>query len=141
MDRQPHSTEKGTGAERLNHLSAVTQESTLIEHLLCARPPAGSDAVKANRVHSLHSQGCTLFPRSVPPAGDKGMSTQGCSDGPSGGLGALKMVARVASANSLWLERAKICSPFCLHVAACCSDLPAIGVVTGAGRDPKWDPL
>ena len=69
------------------------------------------------------------------------MSTQGCSDVPSGGLGALKTAARVASATSLWLECAKICSPFCLHVAACCSDLLAVGVVTGATRDPEWDPL
>ena len=59
----------------------------------------------------------------------------------SGGLGALKTVARVASATALLLERAKICSPFCLRVAACRSDLPAIGVVTGAGREPEWDPL
>ena len=59
----------------------------------------------------------------------------------SGGLGALKTVARVASATALWLERAKICSPFCLRVAACRSDLPAVGVVTGAGREPEWDPL
>ena len=60
---------------------------------------------------------------------------------PGGGLGALKMAAHVATANALLLECAKICSSFCLRVAACCSDLPAIGVVTGVERDPEWDPL
>ena len=54
MDHQPHSTKKGTGSERLSRLPEVTQESILTEHLLCARPHAGSDAVKVNRVLSPH---------------------------------------------------------------------------------------
>lgn len=51
------------------------------------------------------------------------------------------MVAHALSAIPPWLERAGICSSLCLCVAACCSDLLTVGVVTGGGRDPERDLL
>ena len=50
------------------------------------------------------------------------------------------MVAQLPLASLPRLEHARICSSLCLFMAACCTDLLAIGGgVKVGGRDPEWN--